>query len=122
MKSLNNALLILATIMILTGCTDQSTPQSHEEGVKEITVKLSNFKITPSSITVDEGDRVRLNVVNVEGEHNLFISGYDLRTDITSAGESRIIEFTTKKDGTFDMWCEVRDHKSRGMKGQLIVR
>lgn len=96
-----------------------TTPGSSE--IKEFTIKESNFKLNPSTITVNKGDTVKITVINDGGTHNLFIRDYNERTDIISSG-SRILEFVADKTGTFDMWCEVGTHRSLGMEGQLIVK
>jgi len=89
--------------------------------VKEFTIGESNFKLNPSIITVNEGDTVKITVVNEGGTHNLFIEDYNERTDIVSSG-SRVLEFVADKAGTFNMWCEVSGHRSLGMEGQFIVQ
>ncbi|MGH9922392.1 MAG: thrombospondin type 3 repeat-containing protein, partial [Nitrososphaerales archaeon] len=64
----------------------------------------------------------RISVFN-EGprSHNLFIEGYDVRTEILSSGQSTLLEFTADNSGTFSMWSEVGIDKDLGMVGQLIV-
>ncbi len=114
-----SAVLLIVLMMLAAGCAGTDT--SDTDGVREITVKLSNFKITPSTIEVNQGDKVKLIVQNVEGTHNLYIDGYDLRTNAASAKDTQIIEFTADSAGEFATWCEVRDHKARGMEGRLVV-
>ncbi len=113
--------LSLFVLILIAGCTGISSEDS-EAGVKEITVKLTNFKITPSTIEVTQGQSVKLIVENLEGEHNLYIDGYDLRTEAAKAKDIQIIEFTADSVGEFATWCEVRDHRARGMEGRLVVK
>ncbi len=101
------------------GCLGPDDSGSHE--AREITVEMTNFNINPGSINVKKGERVKVTVVNLEGEHNLFISGYDLRTDVIGRGEQRTIEFVADREGRFEVWCEVRDHRSKGMEAALLV-
>jgi plastocyanin len=124
MKPSNKERLCLIIVLIfLIGCLDQNTQQQQTtDEAKELTVKLSNFKITPPIQRVDSGERIRINVVNVEGEHNLFIEGYNLKTERVNGSNTQVIEFRANQTGTFAFWCEVRDHRSRGMEGQLIVQ
>jgi plastocyanin len=124
MKPSNKERLCLIIVLIfLIGCLDQNTQQQQTtDEAKELTVKLSNFKITPPIQRVDSGERIRINVVNVEGEHNLFIEGYNLKTESVNSSNTQVIEFRANQTGTFAFWCEVRDHRSRGMEGQLIVQ
>lgn len=103
-----------------SGQDDTGTSLGSSE-TKEFTIRESNFKLNPSTITVNEGDRVKITVVNEGGTHNLFIEDYRERTDIISSG-SRVLEFVADKTGTFNMWCEVSGHRGLGMEGQLIVQ
>ncbi len=114
------AVLLIVLMMLVTGCAGTDTGTAGD-GVREIAVKLSNFKISPETITVNQEEHIRLIVENVEGEHNLYIEGYDLSTEIAEAPETQIIEFDAASPGEFATWCEVRNHRARGMEGRLIV-
>ena len=135
---MENKFLILAitALIFVAGCTysdsssndqtptqDDAQPNNREVTgeVKEFTIRESNFRLDPETITVNKGDTVRITVINNEGMHNLFIEGYDERTSTVSAGNTEIIEFVADEAGTFDMWCEVGSHRSSGMEGTLIV-
>ncbi len=89
--------------------------------VRDITILAKNFRFEPSEIRVKKGESVRITVKSAEGVHNLFIAGYDLRSDVKSMSESATVSLTADKTGTFDMWCEVGSHKALGMTGKLIV-
>ncbi len=115
--------IFLITITFFSGCIMQDSGGSHQDDkVKEFKIGAKNFEFSPSRITVDQGDAVRIILVNKDGEHNLFIEGYDIRTDVTLNGDRAVLEFSAKDPGTFDFWCEVRDHKELGMVGELIVQ
>lgn len=113
------ALLLIVLIILSSGRAGTET--SEAGGVREITVKLSNFKISPSTIEVNKGDTVKLKVEILEGKHNLYIEGCDLGTEISEAKATQIIEFTADSAGEFATWCEVRDHRAKGMEGRLVV-
>ena len=102
---------------------NQQEPESQQQSsqIKEFTIRESNFKLNPSTLTVNEGDTVRITVINEGGTHNLFVEEYNERTDIVSSGNTRVLEFVADKAGTFNIWCEVGSHRSSGMEGQLIV-
>jgi plastocyanin len=117
MRVAKRFLYLLVLTAFLSGCA-QVNPSSE---VKELTIHLSNFKIAPSTVEVNRGDLLIMTLVNIEGEHNLYIDGYDLRTTISFEGATEVIEFRATEAGEFEMWCEVRDHRSKGMVGTLIV-
>jgi len=89
--------------------------------IKEFTVRESNFKLSLSTIQVNKGDNVKITVINDGGTHNLFVEGYNERTEVVSSGNTRVIEFTADKTGTFNIWCEVGSHRGLGMEGILTV-
>lgn len=103
--------------------TGQQEPESQQQSprIREFTIRESNFKLNPSTITVNEGDTVKITVINDGGSHNLFIEEYNERTDVVSSGNTRVLEFVADKTGTFNMWCEVSGHRSLGMEGTLVV-
>lgn len=132
----NKLSIFLAIILIfISGCYAQNGAQSDKTvdtttgdtgtsggEIKEFTIRESSFMLSPSTITVNKGDTVRITVMNDQGTHNLFIEGYNERTSTISAGDSEVIEFVADKAGTFDMWCEVGNHRSQGMEGTLVVQ
>lgn len=92
-----------------------------EPKVRDITMLAKNFKFEPSQVKVKKGEKVTITVKSAEGVHNLFIGGYDVRSDVKGMSESATVSFVADKIGTFDMWCEVGSHKALGMTGKLIV-
>ncbi len=133
--------VLISTLIFVAGCSSYQTPSktttptetpppgtdetdtsgTSQGEVKEFTIRESNFKLDPETITVNKGDTVRITVINDEGMHNLFIEDYNERTSTMSAGDNDVIEFIADKTGTFDMWCEVGNHRGQGMEGTLIV-
>jgi plastocyanin len=80
--------------------------RGEEQDVKELRVKLKRYDFTPSVIRVKQGDRVRLYVEGVDIEHGLYIDGYDLSIEVGHV-ETKVLEFTADKAGTFRMRCSV---------------
>lgn len=136
MKPFSILPLLLVVVIFVSGCVDQygqqqtqptptttqTAPPTPTGEVKEFTIRESNFKLSPANITVNQGDSVRITVINDQGTHNLFVEGYNLRVNIVSAGNTQVMEFVADKTGTFNMWCEVKDHRGLGMEGQVIVK
>lgn len=88
---------------------------------RDITILAKNFRFEPSQVKVKKGEKVNITVKSTEGVHNLFIAGYDVRSDVKGMSESATVSLTADKVGSFDMWCEVGSHKALGMTGKLIV-
>lgn len=90
--------------------------------VKEIIISGTEFSFSPSSITVNKGDKVKLTFKNVgDVIHDFTIDELGVKTRILESGESQTIEFTADKSGTFNFYCSVPGHKEAGMEGELGV-
>ena len=90
--------------------------------VKEFSVDAAPFSFTPSTMTVNKGDTVKITVKNTKGTHDLKIDEFNTATRILNAGESETITFVADKTGTFEYYCSVGNHRAMGMVGKLIVR
>lgn len=102
--------------------TSASAPTSSSSEVKDFTVLATEFSFSPSIITVDQGDRVRITLQNKgTTPHNLTISGLNQSTGIVNPGSEDTIEFTADTQGSFDFACTVDSHKDKGMIGKIEV-
>ncbi|MDQ3076731.1 MAG: cupredoxin domain-containing protein [bacterium] len=90
--------------------------------IKEFTVTGENFKFSPTTMTVNKGDRVKITFVNKQGFHDLVVGGYNARTKQMQAGTQETIEFVADKAGTFEYYCSVGSHRQMGMVGTLTVK
>ncbi|MDO8728430.1 MAG: plastocyanin/azurin family copper-binding protein [bacterium] len=90
--------------------------------IKEFSVDAAPFSFSPSTMTVNKGDTVRITLKNTKGTHDLKIDEFNATTRILNAGETQTITFLANKTGTFDYYCSVGNHRAMGMVGKLIVR
>jgi len=86
-----------------------------------VDIKANNFSFDKRTITVNEGDTVRIVFSNEQGFHDFVIDEFDARTKQLNAGQTETIEFVADKTGTFEYYCSVGTHRAMGMKGNLIV-
>lgn len=99
----------------------KSSNQSSSAPIKEFTMTAKQFDFTPSTITVSEGDKVKLTVTAEDVPHGFAIDELDIQQDL-EVGKPTTIEFTANKKGTFRFYCSLfcgQGHKE--MEGQLIV-
>ncbi len=90
--------------------------------VREISISLNEFSLTPSSIQIKEGENIRLVVQNIgQFPHDLVIEGLALNTPLLSPGESAVLDFGVPVAGSYTFYCSVGDHQERGMEGILQV-
>lgn len=99
--------------------TLRTSPASQE---KIFTVVGRNYSYTPSVITVNQGDKVKIIFQDEDGFHDLSIGGLSLATLRLNRGQQSTLEFVASQKGTFEFSCSVDGHAALGMKGQLIVR
>ncbi len=100
--------------------TPQPTP-SPAAATKEFTVTGQKFSFAPSSLTVKQGDKVRITFKNADGFHDLKIDEFKVATKQINGGEQEVVEFIADKKGSFEYYCSVGNHRAMGMKGTLVV-
>jgi nitrosocyanin len=89
--------------------------------VKEFVIKGQNFSFAPSSMVVNQGDRVKITFENTEGFHDFVIDEYEIATTQANAPDIQTVEFTADKVGSFEYYCSVGKHREQGMRGTLVV-
>ena len=105
----------------------ETTEQVTKEVVKEstariITVEGDEFKFSPTSITVEKGEKINLVFKNIgKFPHNFVVDELGITTKTINGGEEDSIEFVSEKTGTFVMYCGVGNHREQGMEGEVVV-
>jgi plastocyanin len=103
------------------------TPQGQQSQeaagpLKEFTVTASNYKFSLTEMRVNKGDRVRVTLVNEEGNHDWRLDEFSATTPVLRTGGQSTVEFIADKAGTFEYYCSVDSHRAMGMKGSFIVQ
>jgi len=89
--------------------------------VVEIDMIARQWDYSPATITVKEGDRVKLNIKDVDVPHGFAIFEFSVNERLTPGGTTTV-EFTADKAGEYIYFCSVQCGKGHGgMKGKLIV-
>jgi cytochrome c oxidase subunit 2 len=92
------------------------------EDVNTIDVVASRFQFEPATITVAQGDTVRLRLHSADRTHGLAIKAFRVKALIPKAGEAVTAEFVADPAGEFDITCsEYCGSGHVGMKGRLVV-
>lgn len=96
------------------------TPEPIQE-IKEFTITAKRFGFTPETITVNQGDQVRLIVTSIDVTHGFSISEYGINEKL-EPGKTITVEFIADKKGEFSMVCNIVCGSGHsGMRGKLIV-
>ncbi len=114
MRNHKISLFIFAILMAFSLSTFAAT--------KTFNVKASQFKFSPSTITVRKNDTVRLILTSKDVTHGLYIKAYKINMRVKK-GEKKTIKFVANKTGRFPFVCSVYCGSGhRVMKGMLIVK
>lgn len=87
----------------------------------EVAVTGENYTFTPKTITVKEGQKVRVTFTSKSGLHDFVLDEFNAKTKRLQSGSGETIEFTATKKGTFTYYCSVGNHRAMGMEGTLTV-
>lgn len=100
----------------------EETQKNAPTSVKEFSISAAPFSFSPSTMTVNKGDTVKITVKNTKGTHDFKIDEFNASTRLLNTGETQTITFVADKTGTFDYYCSVGSHRAMGMVGKLTVR
>lgn len=124
------SILLIVGVLLVSGCTQQGTQPTTSDKtvqtaltgeVKEFTMTAKRFEFVPNTITVSQGDRVKLTITSTDVTHgfNLPAFGINERLEPNKKVE---VEFVADKTGTFTFTCSVPCGSGHGrMSGQLVV-
>ena len=120
-------LVLLPTALLLAGCGGSSN-ESDEAGNVLQTIQLSEteFNINPAAIELPRAGTYELQVMN-DGRitHALEIEesggGNEAETGDISAGAMKTVRFTFSRDGSYEMYCPIGNHRDEGMEGTITV-
>lgn len=103
-----------------------SQPQAIEpaglarNGERVIAIMLNNHRIFPPSVVVRQGEKVRLEIANLETARALEIAGYNIRHTLR-ADQKGTVQFDATRAGDFHLQCRPEDAAEGGPKGTLTV-
>jgi uncharacterized cupredoxin-like copper-binding protein len=97
--------------------------------IKTVAIKESEFKLSPSSVTLSKPGTYAFKTENNGSvQHSLTIEGKGVKGDevkleqALSPGQSGVLTVTFQKSGTYEMYCPVDGHEQEGMKGEVVVK
>jgi cytochrome c oxidase subunit II len=119
----NVIILLLAACTMAAGAwARQVNGVANVEDVKTIDVVASRFQFEPATITVAQGDSVRLRLHSADRTHGLAIKAFRVKTLIPKTGDAVTVEFVADQAGAFDITCSEHCGSGHaGMKGRLVV-
>jgi cytochrome c oxidase subunit 2 len=119
---LRNVIALVLTVSATAAGVWAGQVKSDVDEIKTIDVIASQFKFEPATISVVEGDRVRLRLRSADRTHGIGIKAFRVKALIPKVGEVVTVEFVADRPGTFDISCsEYCGTSHAAMKGRLIV-
>src|ERR671939_2210090 len=126
MKRLAPPLVLL--VVALAGCggggSKKPAAAAPAGGGKTIQVKETEYKLTPSSLTVSKPGTVTFDVTNAGTiDHALEVegNGVEQKTSAISPGSSAKLTVDLSKAGSYEVYCPIDGHRSMGMEAKLAV-
>jgi len=110
---------------------------AQKEAPQVVSVELSSFKFTPSSLIFQHGRTYRLHLVNASGGgHDFTAPEFFASSAIAPADRSEVVGgkvklsgrqsldvvLTPERPGTYELHCSHFLHSGMGMKGQITVQ
>jgi len=86
----------------------------------DLTGKSFEFNVT--EIRVQEGDSVTINFESTNGFHDWVVDEFDAATKQVRENTPTSVTFVADKAGSYEYYCSVGSHRSKGMVGTLIVK
>ena len=99
----------------------QTVEQNQEPVLREITMVARQWAFEPGTITVNQGDTVKLTIESVDVDHGFALPDFGVNEQLIP-GQTTNIEFVADKKGSYRFFCNVvcgQGHSS--MSGLLIV-
>ena len=119
--------IIVVGAMVLKSQAPATMPTEHAPTVvqqgKQRTIMLhtSNWKFSPNTITVKQGENVALHLMGIEGPHGLAIPGLGINQPMPQ-GVNTKVTIPTDKPGSYPFYCNVScGDGHRDMKGTIII-
>ncbi len=134
------SIFLLALAILVAGCvqygtqttaTPTTTTTPAAAGVKEFQMTIFHTGYSPSTLTVNKGDTVRILAITGSGtaahNHGITIDEYGVNQAVTSESNPVKIEFTADKQGTFSIYCKTCQEGAFGaahpdIRGILAVK
>lgn len=109
-------------------CSLLFAPWAAAAPAQQVTLSLSEFAITPSTFTVQQGQPVTFTAKNVgKFPHNVTfeLASQNMKETLftanLTAGQTMTATYTFPVAGTWTMLCPVDSHEAKGMKGTVDV-
>lgn len=128
MKTTNVLAVSLIAVFLVAGCTTTDNSTAPTAPLKEFSMDsfytIDNGTAHPQfsvkDLTVNKGDRVRITITNIKGNHDFNIDEFNVHAE-TPLNQSVTVDFIADKSGDFVYYCSKPGHRAAGHWGTLHV-
>lgn len=71
---------------------------------------------------MNKDDKVTIVFKNAGGFHDFVLDAFTVKTPTIQTSNEATVSFVADKDGTFQYYCSVANHRQMGMVGTLTVK
>ena len=129
MAGVKRLVLLAPLVVVLAGCGGSSggstvAASGGSGGGQTIQVKETEYKLMPSSFTASKPGTVTFAVTNAGTiGHALEVegNGVEEKTSTISPGSSAKLTVDLSKNGTYEVYCPIDNHRAMGMEAKLVV-
>jgi len=106
--------MFIISMLVMTGCAnnytgDPTTSTQSSGELKEFNTAIRGYEYSPSSIRVNFGDTVRVNIKNNDNVgHGISLPAFGVR-EFVQPGQTKTIQFTADQRGAPETFCST-DH------------
>ena len=117
----------LLVSLALAGCgsdSDEAATTGAAPAGQTIEIGETEFALDPANVQVDETGTVTFRVTNNGSiPHSLEVDGQGIEeeTETIEPGASAELTVDLSKEGSYELYCPIGDHRDQGMEGDLIV-
>lgn len=120
-------LALLLVALVLAGCgsdSNEAATTGGSAGGQTIEIGETEFALDPSSVQVDSTGTVTFRVANNGSiPHALEVDGQGIEdeTETIQPGDSAELTVDLSKEGSYELYCPIGNHREQGMEGELTV-
>ena len=113
--------------LALTGCgsdSEEAATTGRAAAGQTIEIGETEFALDPANVQVEETGTVTFRVTNNGSiAHALEVDGQGIEeeSETIEPGASAELTVALSKEGSYELYCPIGDHRDQGMEGELIV-
>lgn len=113
-------MVVISVGFFVAGSIGKNTKTENGQA-REIAITAKRFSFTPDTITVKQGEKIRLKITSEDVSHGFSILELGIN-EVVEPGKETVVELTPTKKGSFRYFCSVECGNGHlAMQGKLVV-